>query len=325
MKTTFVALLLVSGIAHAQDMPVPDGKGRLMRIFDLDKVRTPRQEAAGPAMTLQPPKGLMPAGPDAAQLPNGVTIVPSLLRLLIDPPLRPGDDLQVLGDRWLTLLGSPAQAACLDKILAGAGAQKDQLVEVTIDVMRVPKAAFDAGFAKPLAAGRQGDAPRWQLAMPVADATALVTAAGKDAEVLTAPRLSVFPLERAELRISKEIAYVKDFTVTRKGDAVIADPVVDTVMDGLVAEAVACPLDRDLLAIACGLQVQEVEQPLAQFTTTIGADHTVTIQLPRVSGVRFDQVARLRTEERMVFAAQKTDGSYLVTVLGARLVPDETK
>lgn len=322
MKRTLVALLLGSGIVSAQEMPVPDGKGRLLRIHDLDKVRPPRT-GPGPEQRLEPPKELQLTDDDARG--GARATVPSLLRLLIDPPLRPGDDLQVLGDRWLTLLGTPAQSACLDKLLAGAAAQKNGLIEVAIEVIRVPKAAFETDLAKRLAAGRQGDATRWQLAMPVADATALTKAAGKDAETLTAPRLSVFPLDRAEARISKQIPYVKDFTVSRNGGAVIADPILDTVVDGIVAEALAIPLDRDLLAIACSLQVQDVQQPLAEFETTIAEGNPVKIQLPRVTGVRFDQVVRLRTEERMVFAAQKADGSYLVTVLGARLVSDETK
>lgn len=324
MNRTLVAALLGSAILSAQDMPVPDGQGRLLRIFDLDKVRAPREERQGPAIALQPPKGLK-AIDAAGQAPHGSAVVPSLLRLLIEPSLRPGDDLQVLGDRWLTLLGSPAQGASLEKVLAAAAAQRGNLVEVTIEVLRVPKAAFEGGLAKQLAGGRQGDAARWQLAMPAAEAAALVTAAGNEAEILNAPRLSVFPLERAELRISKEIAYVKDFVLTRRGENEIADPVVDSVVDGFVAEAFACPLDRDLLVVGCSLLIQEVEQPLAEFRTTIGEKHAVTIQLPQVTGVRFDQVSRLRTEERMVFAAQKADGSYLVTMLGARLVPDEDR
>lgn len=68
----------------------------------------------------------------------------------------------------------------------------------------------------------------------------------------------------------------------------------------------------------CDLQLRELKRPIAEFKTTLlDSTPAVTIQLPQVIGVRFEQTARLRGSESMVFAAQQADGIHLLTIVSA--------
>lgn len=53
---------------------------------------------------------------------------------------------------------------------------------------------------------------------------------------LTAPRLTVFNTQRANVTIVKQIAYVQDYDVEIATNATIADPVIGTVQDGVVLD-----------------------------------------------------------------------------------------
>ncbi len=313
MKPWLPVLFITSGALCAQDVPMQDGHGRVFRLFDLQRFRT-APEASGPDLRLSLAENDAPVLPP----PPPTLDVASFLRPLIEPPLGEGDDLKVLGGRWLALLGRPAQAASLEVLLAKGAEFVEEIVQVEIQVFVVPKAAFAACCAEPLAAGRQGTKERWQLPMSRDAATqmlAAVRAAG--AMVVDAPRIGTAPLQSATMGMAKHISYIKDFEVTRKGDTVVADPIVDIVVDGLSAEVIALPLQRDLVAVACSLRLQQVEQPIADYETTLAEKQKVTVQLPRVSGIEFEQTARLRADESVVFAAQKANGDYVMAIVAA--------
>ncbi len=319
MRTWLPVVFLTAGALCAQEVPVPDGKGRLLRLFDLDRVRAVEDAPAETTGADAAPAGTPPPkDPVALSAPPIDTA--SFLRSFLEPPLGAGDDLQVLGGRWLTLLGRPAQAAALEALLASAAEFAQDFVEVEIEVLVVPKATFESCCARPLAAGRRDNAARWQLAMSHDDAdTMLAAARAANASEIVGPRLTTSPLQAAVLQIAHQISYIKDFTVSRTTDGVIADPVVDTVVDGITAEVRALPLRSDVVAVACKLRVQQVEQPIAEYETTIAEKQKVKVQLPRVSGIEFEQTARLRTDERVVFAAQKANGDYVMALVGASI------
>ena len=117
-------------------------------------------------------------------------------------------------------------------------------------------------------------------------------------------------------------SYVKDFVCTRVGDNVVAEPVVDVVWDGSRTEVCATWLPDGMLGVWCDVTVQEVEQPIAEFQATVGPLKTpVTIQLPRVTGARFEQTAVLAPGAMIVVATQKVDGSWLLATVRAKVQP----
>ncbi|HZN40282.1 MAG TPA: hypothetical protein VFD82_15855 [Planctomycetota bacterium] len=186
---------------------------------------------------------------------------------------------------------------CDDKAFAKL---KDRLVQVERD----QRVTYENVFGK-------------QDAHDFADAVAK-TAATR----LVAPKLSVLPLQRANLAVKNQTAYIKDFTITKTGDKVIADPVVDVVWDGNETEVLATFLPDGTLGIACDVVFQEVEMPIAEFrTTVVETAEPVTIQLPRLTATRITQTAVLGEGSLVVLAARKVDGSWLIALVSAQARP----
>lgn len=127
------------------------------------------------------------------------------------------------------------------------------------------------------------------------------------------------PLQTAMVSITTQTSYVQDFSVRRKGDAVIADPIVATTWDGFESKIHAAFLPDGTIGVACDVHVQELQRPMPSFTTTLaGCTQPVTIQLPRTTGLRLHQVAAVHDGDLVVLAAQKVDGDYLVAFVQAR-------
>ena len=154
--------------------------------------------------------------------------------------------------------------------------------------------------------------------LPGATAGDLV-GAGAGAELPESPRLTVYPLQRATVSVRSDIPYVQDFTLTRKRDAFLADPVIGIVWDGVVTDLCAVLLSNGTIGLHCDLQSQQVQKPIPQFVTSLGVGAPVTIELPRTTGVHFEQTARLVAGDLVVLAAQKVDGDYLVAIVEAQV------
>lgn len=294
----------------AQDMPVPDGQGRLLRLFDLDRAlpaAEPAELAAGVAQR--------PASWDAS--------IAGLLRAHVEPPLGAGDDLTVLGGRWLALLGRPAQIASLERLLDHAAAHRQALVDTATHVVRMPATTFDRMLRPKLVARTDaaGKVLGFETVVPAANAAALLTEVTQatGAEVVTAPRLLSSPLQRCSLQIVRQIPFVKDFELERQGDRLVAEPIVETTWDGVQSDLCAVLLADGLIAVHCDVRTQTVVEPIAEFTTDLGTGVPVTIQLPRTSGVHLRQTAHLAPGDLAVLAAQRADGEYLVTLISATL------
>lgn len=301
-------LLLATTSLAAQHLPVPDGHGRILQVFDLAAVQAltngPAAEAeAGVAATSAPPE-------DSQYLADFV-------RHFVEPALGPGDDLKVLGGRWLTLLGSPPQAASIDRLMATAAAKRNVLVTATVRIARMTQQPFEQRLS-PLLTAKAGVDGAFESVIPAAKAGELLAAVA-DAELLESPRLTVYPLQRATVSVRSDIPYVQDFTLTRKRDAFLADPVIGIVWDGVVTDLCAVLLSDGTIGLHCDLQSQQVQKPIPQFVTSLGVGAPVTIELPRTTGVHFEQTARLVAGDLVVLAAQKVDGDYLVAIVEAQV------
>ncbi len=263
--------------------------------------------------------GLRPAAKPDTEQPSSIV---GLFRRLIDPPLQPGDDLRTLGDRWLVLLGSPAQAASAERLWHAALAKKEDPIDVQVHMFEIDAKAFAPLQEKLVAVQReQGMAFEGMLEKDAASAfrAALAKAATQQ---LDAPRLCMNPLQRGTMSMVKQTSYVKDFTVTRTGDTLVADPVVDVVQDGNITDVIATWLPDGLLGMSCDVTFQELQQPIPQFETTLGPGlPPVKIQLPRVTGVRLRQTAVLGKDSMVVLAAQRASGEWLCATVQAGPLP----
>jgi hypothetical protein len=283
----------------AQKLLLPDDSGRIVQLFDLD-FRT--------------------GGKD----PHfGIERTVALLTRLITPELNDGDDLRLIGKRWLTLLGTPQQAASIESLLRTAKTRHQEPIEVTTHMFTMSAEKFAAHW-KPLLIARERNArTTFEAVVDSKEGTRLHALATLHADqTLASPRLSVLPLQSGTMAVKTEIPYVQDFEVKQTKDSVIADPIVGTVWEGTETIVCATYLADGTLALSCEAMVQEVLRPIPTFKTQIGvAKAEVTIQLPRVVGVGVQQTAIVANEGMVLLAAQKVDGSYLLTTITARTQP----
>ena len=100
---------------------------------------------------------------------------------------------------------------------------------------------------------------------------------------LIAPKVLVYNTQRAHLTVLNEIAYVKDFDVEIAQAAVIADPIVDKVREGVVLDV--RPIvshDRRYVTLVLRPTVATLVRPIRTFTTSLAVGAAVTFQLPEL-------------------------------------------
>ncbi|MFV1957799.1 MAG: hypothetical protein ACC662_00155 [Planctomycetota bacterium] len=126
-------------------------------------------------------------------------------------------------------------------------------------------------------------AGRSALTLSAPAARALLARKGRGVRMLSAPRLTTFDGQKADISVLGQTSYVKDYDVrTDAKGRTMVDPVIGMVQDGLVVEATASILDGNRIALDARVSYAELRRPIDEMETTI-AGQTVTIQLPEVT------------------------------------------
>ncbi len=122
------------------------------------------------------------------------------------------------------------------------------------------------------------------------------------ANVITAPRLTIYNNQRANLTIVNQVSYVKDYDVEVAQTAFIADPLVDIVQDGLVLDVrPTVSHDRKYVTLELRPTVATLGRPIPTFVTSLaGLTTPVIIELPEI------QISSAATTVRC------PDGGYIV-------------
>lgn len=110
--------------------------------------------------------------------------------------------------------------------------------------------------------------------------------ATKSSKVLAMPNLTVIQGQRATVSLLNEIAYVKDFDIEITSASYLADPIIDTIREGVVINTTAAiDFDGQGVALKIEAQVSSLHRPIQQFTTELvpSSGSMVTIQLPQIS------------------------------------------
>ncbi|MBZ0135200.1 MAG: tetratricopeptide repeat protein [Planctomycetes bacterium] len=129
----------------------------------------------------------------------------------------------------------------------------------------------------------------------------------KKARVLTAPRLSAFNTQRANITIVNQIPYVQDFELNSATSAAIANPVIDTILDGMVLDVKpTVSNDRRFITIEVQPTIAELALPIPTFTTTLGPTSSVTIQIPEIKLQTVQTTVRVPDGGAVVIAGLKT-------------------
>ena len=115
---------------------------------------------------------------------------------------------------------------------------------------------------------------------------------------ITAPRITVYNTQRANVSVVNQISYVQDYEVEIAQASNIANPVIQTIQEGVVLDVrPIVSADRRFVTLELRPTVAVVQRPIAEFVTNlasgpvglgVSSNAPVTIQIPelRVSRVR---------------------------------------
>ncbi len=317
--------------APAQRMQLGDGSGREVAVLDVGDMFDVAGRNRGPKLELPAAaKGM--AEPDDPWSPARLA---ALARIAAGAGGAKGD-LQALGERHLVAMGDAKWIGGVEGFLrdARANAKVQFLVEVQLVeladasmVLKFDSAKLVVGSARDSEADADGVAPDAALVLNA-------EAAGKftekvmagEANVLQAPQLLVNNLALASMVTEEQISYVRDFTVRTVAGASIAEPVVDTVVEGTRIETV-CAIQRDgSVLVDLAFRHQVVEKPLAEWKTKLGVKgQELTVQVPRMSGCKASLKLLLAPGSTVVVPSKRSDGKWLLVMAKVQRVDQEAK
>jgi general secretion pathway protein D len=117
----------------------------------------------------------------------------------------------------------------------------------------------------------------------------------QEGRMLSAPSVTVFNTQRANITLINQISFIQDFDVEVAQTAFIADPIVGVIQDGLVLDVQpTVSHDRRYITLQIRPTVARLTRPIPTFTTSLGAFTTpVTIQIPELNVQRAATTVRV--------------------------------
>jgi type II secretory pathway component GspD/PulD (secretin) len=100
---------------------------------------------------------------------------------------------------------------------------------------------------------------------------------------IAAPRLTMFNTQRAHIQISNQMAYVRDWNLGGGGFAVIPDPIIDVISDGIILDVKPIvSADRKFITLEMRATVALLFPPPPQITQIIHGAVGGVVELPFV-------------------------------------------
>jgi len=137
-------------------------------------------------------------------------------------------------------------------------------------------------------------------------------------QLVSAPRLTVFEGQNGTITVTNQVAYISGFEVTSSDGARVADPVVETLLDGLMLGLSAKTADGGQMRLSLDLTMAECVKPIrTQEIDVLGS--RVTIQTPVIYSQRIKGEGLLRQDRALVLTGMvNQDEVYVVVVTGTR-------
>jgi general secretion pathway protein D len=114
----------------------------------------------------------------------------------------------------------------------------------------------------------------------------IIRATEKNAQIrtLTAPKITVYNTQRANLTVVNQLSYIQDFDVEVAQTSFIADPIVGIIQDGLTLDVrPTVSNDRKWITLELQPTVADLIEPIPTFATTLASSFApVIIQLPEL-------------------------------------------
>ena len=116
----------------------------------------------------------------------------------------------------------------------------------------------------------------------------LTQAMESNVDLLAVPKVIAMGASRAEVTAVDQVTYVADFDVEVAKEAIVANPVIETLHEGLSLQITPIVGEAGELHLDVDLAVAELKRPIAKFETSLGKDMApVTIELPELSRVHW--------------------------------------
>jgi hypothetical protein len=125
----------------------------------------------------------------------------------------------------------------------------------------------------------------WMFDSVAAEVLLAAVEKSKGVELVTAPRITTYDAQRANISVLNQLSYIQDYDVeVGMGGSRIADPIVGTVQEGVVVESLpTVSADRKYVTIELNVTSSNVLKPIKEFKTKLATgDKEVTIQIPEV-------------------------------------------
>ncbi|HYC78945.1 MAG TPA: hypothetical protein VEI02_15065 [Planctomycetota bacterium] len=181
--------------------------------------------------------------------------------------------------REVVVTGPPSARAATERVLNELAAQRDRTVIVQMTVV----AREDVNGAEPTERVERLDAHRIKLAMRSVQEESKRGAL----DILSAPTVAVRAGEAAEVSIANEVSYVGDFDVEIVDGALIMNPKVETLPEGLTLRVLSL-LSPDATKVATELSLERtaVVRPVPAVEGRVG-DVTLRIERPETATLRW--------------------------------------
>ncbi|MCA9317826.1 MAG: hypothetical protein KDB73_20240, partial [Planctomycetes bacterium] len=167
----------------------------------------------------------------------------------------------------------------------GTGTDTGAFYSKEIDLRGRTENLFDVALGNPDVLTNRGGLSLQYTYLDDTQVEAILRAVQKYERVneVTAPSLTVYNTQRANLQVTRELAYVKDFDVEIAQASVIADPVVDIVKEGVVLDV--RPIvhsDRRFITMELRPTVATIKRPIRLFSSSLGIGTAVTFEVPEL-------------------------------------------
>lgn len=246
----------------------------------------------------------------------------AFVRTFIRPALGRDEDISTIGNTHLVALCTPKQHEWIRATLAQQRTARADQIDLQIRILDVPRDAFDDHLAA-LFGDPNPDQPLHAVLPRAAARAGFLKELLGDPRITStsSPRILAMPLTRTEIVTGETVTYVKDYEVEFVQGRAIANPVVETVVDGFVIETTCGFLGKGNLGIIFDCTKQDLARPIEKFETSIAGDDTpLTIDLPQLTKIRLKQSLIVPDGGLTLFSAPSRD-RYAVAMVQAERVP----
>lgn len=312
---------------------VPQAIGELTtRLYDVSDLLDPNirwfipesEERAKPGELPRPGGSRRPGGPDESEgrddaegrIALQTEALAELVADFIEPPLSAeGGVHAMVGGAIVTLL-TAEQHVWLEDFLVLQRSHAHEVYQLSVNVLSAEPGRLARSNAGP-------DGEPWVLDTPN-QRSEFLERLKKDsrAELLSSPQVLLYPRQRGNVSILREIAYVADYEMHKNvypGDQMVLAPVIDVVQEGIVIDAKVVRTGLDHVAVDFALEHSDVTEPIALFQTTIEG-HPVEIALPEVALRRVESRAALVSGSTLVYPAFEHEDREIAVLVNVEVL-----